>query len=187
MDLCYVRFHTQLHVVACCCVLLGVVAQSLKPVKRLGTRKRMQQLPTLAYSVSKLVLSLFPSSTGKQAKGRVEWVGGGGGGGRITRYYPEFVNSLRRKKGEGDKRAKGKRKGGACYKSRCFCILPTNILTNPDPDNVSCQYVTNHKKGELLNLHHGCFSLIHENKLLIAAQPITVSASQTEFTTLEAL
>ena len=189
MDLCYVRFHTQLHVVACCCVLLGVVAQSLKPVKRLDTRKRTQQLPTLlAYSASKLVLRILSlaSSAGKQTKGRMEWVGGGGGE-EITRYYSEFVNSLRRKKGEGDKSAKGKRKGGACYKSRCFCILPTNILTNPDPDNVSCQYVTNHKKGELLNLHHGCFFLIHENKLLIAAQPITVSASQTEFTTLEAL
>ena len=158
----------------------------MKPVKRLGTRKRTQQLPTLlAYSVSKLVLRILSFQhweTGKR-QGGVGWGRGGG----ITRYYPKFVNSLRRKKGKGDKSAKGKRKGGACYKSRCFCILSTNILTNPDQGNVSCQYVTNHKKGELLNLHHGCFSLIHENKLLIAAQPITVSASQTEFTTLEAL
>ena len=35
------------HPVACCCVLLGVVAQSLKPVKRLATCKRTQQLTTL--------------------------------------------------------------------------------------------------------------------------------------------
>ena len=33
--------------VACCCVLLGVVAQSLKPVKLLDTSKRTQQLPTM--------------------------------------------------------------------------------------------------------------------------------------------
>ena len=81
----YVRFHTQLHVVACCCVLLGVVAQSLKPVKRLGTRKRTQQLPTLlAYSVSKLVLRILSFQhweTGKR-QGGVGWLGGGGG---ITR------------------------------------------------------------------------------------------------------
>ena len=39
---CCVRLHPLLlHVVACCCVLLGVVAQSLKPVKFLS-----QQLPT---------------------------------------------------------------------------------------------------------------------------------------------
>ena len=167
-------------------MLLGVVAQSLKPVKRLGTRKRTQQLPTLlAYSVSKLVLSLFPSSTGKQAKGRVEWVGGGG---ESPVIIPNLLIACGAKKGRGTKARKGKGRGGACYKSRCFCILSTNILTNPDQGNVSCQYVTNHKKGELLNLHHGCFFLIHENKLLIAAQAITlVSASQTEFTTLEAL
>ena len=35
------------HPVACCCGLLGVVAQSLKPVKLLATRKRTQQLPIL--------------------------------------------------------------------------------------------------------------------------------------------
>ena len=101
---------------------------------------------------------------------------------------PNLLIACGAKKGRGTKAQKGKGRGGACYKSRCFCILSTNILTNPDQGNVSCQYVTNHKKGELLNLHHGCFFLIHENKLLIAAQPITlVSASQTEFTTLEAL
>ena len=164
-------------------MLLGVVAQSLKPVKRLGTRKRTQQLPTLlAYSASKLVLRILSFQhweTGKR-QGGVGWRGGGG----ITRYYPKFAAQ---KRGGGQKREREKEGGGACYKSRCFCILPTNILTNPDQDNVSCQYVTNHKKGELLNLHHGCFFSIHENKLLIAAQPITVFASQTEFTTLEAL
>ena len=37
----YVRLHALLHVVTCCCVLYGVVAQSLKPVKHLS-----QQLPT---------------------------------------------------------------------------------------------------------------------------------------------
>ena len=36
------------HPVACCCVLLGVVAQSLKPVKRPTTCKRAQQVPTLS-------------------------------------------------------------------------------------------------------------------------------------------
>ena len=40
---CCVRFHNG--PVACCCVLLGVVAQSLKPVKRLATCKRTRQLP----------------------------------------------------------------------------------------------------------------------------------------------
>ena len=186
MDLRYVRFHTQLHVAACCCVLLGVVAQSLKPVKRLGTRKRTQQLPTLlAYSTSKLVLRILSFQhweTGKR-QGGVGW-----GRGESPVIIPNLLIACGAKKGRGTKARKGKGRGGAYYKSRCFCILSTNILTNPDQGNVSCQYVTNHKKGELLNLHHGCFFLIHENKLLIAAQPITlVSASQTEFTALEAL
>ena len=35
------------HPVACCCALLGVVAQYLKPVKLLATCKRTQQLPTM--------------------------------------------------------------------------------------------------------------------------------------------
>ena len=35
------------HPVAYCCVLLGVVAQNLKPVKLLATCKRTQQPPTL--------------------------------------------------------------------------------------------------------------------------------------------
>ena len=35
------------HPVECCCVLLGVVAQSLKPVKRLARRKQTQQLSRL--------------------------------------------------------------------------------------------------------------------------------------------
>ena len=35
------------HPVACCCVLLRVVAQSLKPVKLLSTCKGTQQLPTM--------------------------------------------------------------------------------------------------------------------------------------------
>ena len=34
------------HPAACCCVLLGVVAQSLKPIKLLATCKQTQQLPT---------------------------------------------------------------------------------------------------------------------------------------------
>ena len=34
------------HPAACCCVLLGVVAQSLKPIKFLATCKHTQQLPT---------------------------------------------------------------------------------------------------------------------------------------------
>ena len=157
----------------------------MKPVKRLGTRKRTQQLPTLlAYSVSKLVLRILSFQhweTGKR-QGGVGW-----GRGESPVIIPNLLIACGAKKGRGTKARKGKGRGCAYYKSRCFCILSTNILTNPDQGNVSCQYVTNHKKGELLNLHHGCFSLIHENKLLIAAQPITVSASQTEFTTLEAL
>ena len=36
------------HLVACCCVLLEVVAQSLKPVKRSTTCKRAQQVPALS-------------------------------------------------------------------------------------------------------------------------------------------
>ena len=35
------------HLVACCCVLSGVVAQSLKPVKRLAPYKWTYQLSTL--------------------------------------------------------------------------------------------------------------------------------------------
>ena len=35
------------HPAACCCVLLRVVEQSLKPVKLLATCKRTQQLPSL--------------------------------------------------------------------------------------------------------------------------------------------
>ena len=35
------------HPVACCCELVGVVAQSLKPAKLLATCKRTQQLPTM--------------------------------------------------------------------------------------------------------------------------------------------
>ena len=35
------------HPVTCCWMRLGVVAQSLKPVKRLTTCKRTQQLPIL--------------------------------------------------------------------------------------------------------------------------------------------
>ena len=35
------------HPVACCCVLLGVVVQSLKPVKLLASCKWTQQPPTM--------------------------------------------------------------------------------------------------------------------------------------------
>ena len=47
------------HPVACCCVLLGVVAQSLKQVKRLATCKRAQQLPTLLGAVASFLRSLI--------------------------------------------------------------------------------------------------------------------------------
>ena len=43
---CYM-LHPFAHPVACCCVLLGVVAQSLKPFKLLSTWKWTQQLPTM--------------------------------------------------------------------------------------------------------------------------------------------
>ena len=36
----------------CCCALLGVVAQSLKPVKRFATCKRTQQLPSSLLGIS---------------------------------------------------------------------------------------------------------------------------------------
>ena len=35
------------HPVSCCCMLLGVAAESLKPVKLLATCKWTQQLPTM--------------------------------------------------------------------------------------------------------------------------------------------
>ena len=35
------------HPVACCCVLLGVVAQSLNPVKLLAKCKQTQQVPAM--------------------------------------------------------------------------------------------------------------------------------------------
>ena len=165
--------------VACRCMLLRVIRSCCAKFET-GQTFRYAQTDATTPNIVGLFLGFFPSSTGKQAKGRVEWGRGGD--------HPLLSQICVAKKGRGTKARKGKGRGGACYKSRCFCILSTNILTNPDQGNVSCQYVTNHKKGELLNLHHGCFFLIHENKLLIAAQPITlVSASQTEFTTLEAL
>ena len=39
-----------------CCMLLGVFAQSLKPVKLLATSKQTQQLPTVLRNVSPLWL-----------------------------------------------------------------------------------------------------------------------------------
>ena len=36
-----------LSVIACCCMLLGIVALSLKPVKLLAKWKRTQRLPTV--------------------------------------------------------------------------------------------------------------------------------------------
>ena len=51
---CRVRLHTVLHVVACCWELLGVVAQSLKPVRLFS-----QQLPTF-------LLFCDPRSAGQQ-------------------------------------------------------------------------------------------------------------------------
>ena len=44
---CCVRLHTLLHVVACRCVLLGVVAQSVNPVKLLATCKQTQKVPAM--------------------------------------------------------------------------------------------------------------------------------------------
>ena len=43
---CY-RLRPFAHPVACYCVLLGVVGQSLKPVKLKATCKRTKQLPTM--------------------------------------------------------------------------------------------------------------------------------------------
>ena len=50
------------HPVACCCVLLGVIAQSLKPVKRLATCKRAQKLPTLSGQQCRELLGPFARS-----------------------------------------------------------------------------------------------------------------------------
>ena len=55
---CCVRLHTLLHVVACCCVLLGVVVQSLNPVKLLATCKQMQQAPTMLGVVASVCTQL---------------------------------------------------------------------------------------------------------------------------------
>ena len=46
---CWILHVASVYHVACCCVLLGVVAQSLKPVKLLATCKRTQQLPTMLH------------------------------------------------------------------------------------------------------------------------------------------
>ena len=54
---CCVRLHT-----GPCCMLLGVVAQSLKVVKLLATCKRTQQLPTLLGQQSRELLRLFAHS-----------------------------------------------------------------------------------------------------------------------------
>ena len=59
---------------ACCCVLLGFVAQSLKPVKLLATIKRTQQLPTLlrlfarSLTLRKIWSSFFQSKQSKKEK-----------------------------------------------------------------------------------------------------------------------
>ena len=55
---CCVRLHTLLHVVACCCLLLGVVVQSLNPVKLLATCKQTQQVPTMLGVVGPFARSL---------------------------------------------------------------------------------------------------------------------------------
>ena len=47
---------------ACCCALLGVVARSLKPGKRLATCKQTQQLPALLGQQVGSCLRPFPSS-----------------------------------------------------------------------------------------------------------------------------
>ena len=44
------------HHSACCCLLFGVDAQSLKPVKRLATRKRTHLLPTLLATLGVVII-----------------------------------------------------------------------------------------------------------------------------------
>ena len=69
---CCVRLHA--HPVACCCVLLGVVAQSLTPVKLLATIKRTQQLSTLlrpfarSLTLRKIWSSFFNQHNHKKTK-----------------------------------------------------------------------------------------------------------------------
>ena len=48
------------HPVACCWMLLGAVAQSLKPVKLLAPCKRTQQLPALRCPFARSFMSSTP-------------------------------------------------------------------------------------------------------------------------------
>ena len=47
------------HPVACCCELLGVVAQNLKPVKLLATCKRTQQLPAMLRPFARSLIEIL--------------------------------------------------------------------------------------------------------------------------------
>ena len=68
------------HPVACCRVLLGFVAQSLKPVKLLATRKRTQQLPTILGVVGQqCCVRLHPT---------IQWVN------LLNGYPPQEMNEL---------------------------------------------------------------------------------------------
>ena len=57
------------HLVACCCVLSGVVAQSLKPVKRLAPYKWTYQLPTLLGQQCWELLRSFARSLSRSPEG----------------------------------------------------------------------------------------------------------------------
>ena len=50
---------------------------------------------------------------------------------RTPPYVIECVAGAKNGEGEGEKSGKGKGRGSACYKSRYFCIPPTNFPTNP--------------------------------------------------------
>ena len=56
----HVRVHTLLHVVACCCVLLGIVAQGFNPVKLLSQKNpQISFVPCLSWS-PKLSAAMLP-------------------------------------------------------------------------------------------------------------------------------
>ena len=74
------------HPVACCCVLLGVLAQSLKPVNE-TTCKRTKHLPTLLDQQSWELLRPFPRSLIANIYGQSSKTAS-------KAYYDTFVNRL---------------------------------------------------------------------------------------------
>ena len=95
-------------------MLLRVIRSCCAKVET-GQTFRYAQTDATTPNIVGLFLGFFPSSTGKQAKGRVGWGGGGS---------PVIIPNLLRKKGEGDKSAKGKRKGAPAIRAGVFAFCP---------------------------------------------------------------